>query len=188
MNYLDFVIENYIWFIVGGVVLIMVVIGYFAEKTNFGKPENKERPKKHKEEAKSKKGKKREETVDVVSEIPETIAEEEIPEQTILEEPMENLENVDIEAPMSNEDVIEEPMADLENVDIEETIGTEVDQTEAVSEEIPEDLYAGLDGTPNAYKPTEEESNPIDMDLPNIDALKEDLEEAPADDDDIWRF
>lgn len=34
---MDFVIDNYLWFIIGGIVLIMIIIGYFAEKTNFGK-------------------------------------------------------------------------------------------------------------------------------------------------------
>ena len=34
---MDFIIDNYVWFIVGGVVLLMIIIGYFAEKTNFGK-------------------------------------------------------------------------------------------------------------------------------------------------------
>ena len=34
---MDFVIENYLWFAIGAVVLLMIIIGYFAEKTNFGK-------------------------------------------------------------------------------------------------------------------------------------------------------
>lgn len=34
---MDFVINNYLWFIIGAVVLLMIIIGYFAEKTNFGK-------------------------------------------------------------------------------------------------------------------------------------------------------
>ena len=34
---MDFVMDNYLWFIVGGIALLMIVIGYFAEKTDFGK-------------------------------------------------------------------------------------------------------------------------------------------------------
>ena len=34
---MDFVVDNYLWFIIGGIVVLMIIIGYFAEKTNFGK-------------------------------------------------------------------------------------------------------------------------------------------------------
>ena len=37
MDFMTFVTENYLWFIVGGIVILMIVIGYFAEKTNFGR-------------------------------------------------------------------------------------------------------------------------------------------------------
>lgn len=46
---MDFVINNYLWFIIGAVVLLMIIIGYFAEKTNFGKiPLNTNKGKKEK--------------------------------------------------------------------------------------------------------------------------------------------
>jgi len=34
---MDFIIDNLVWFIAGGVVILMTIIGYFAEKTDFGK-------------------------------------------------------------------------------------------------------------------------------------------------------
>lgn len=37
MDFMNFVTENYLWFIVGGIVILMIIIGYFAEKTNFGR-------------------------------------------------------------------------------------------------------------------------------------------------------
>ena len=46
---MDFVINNYLWFVIGAVVLLMIIIGYFAEKTNFGKiPLNTRKEKKEK--------------------------------------------------------------------------------------------------------------------------------------------
>ena len=33
---MDFLLENYIWFIIGFIVILMIVIGYLAEKTQFG--------------------------------------------------------------------------------------------------------------------------------------------------------
>lgn len=47
---MDFVIDNYLWFIIGGIVILMIIIGYFAEKTDFGKKPL--RDKKPKEEIK----------------------------------------------------------------------------------------------------------------------------------------
>lgn len=32
-----FIVDNYIWFIISGFVFLMITIGYYAEKTNFGK-------------------------------------------------------------------------------------------------------------------------------------------------------
>lgn len=37
---MEFIRDNYIWFIVGGVILIMAVIGYIADKTDFGRKRN----------------------------------------------------------------------------------------------------------------------------------------------------
>ena len=34
---MDFITDNYIWFIVGGVVILMAIIGYIADKTDFGR-------------------------------------------------------------------------------------------------------------------------------------------------------
>lgn len=48
---MDFIIDNYIWFIVVGIIIIMAVIGYIADKTDFGRKlsiQKEERPKKEK--------------------------------------------------------------------------------------------------------------------------------------------
>ena len=45
---MDFIVDNYVWFIVGGVIILMAVIGYIADKTDFGRNVNKEKPKKEK--------------------------------------------------------------------------------------------------------------------------------------------
>lgn len=34
---MSFIVDNYVWFIIAGFVLLMITIGYYAEKTNFGK-------------------------------------------------------------------------------------------------------------------------------------------------------
>ncbi len=159
MEYLDFVIENYVWFLVGGIVLLMTLIGYFAEKTQFGKK-------------KSKKQEKIVEKAPVKSvKIPSV---QEQPEELLFEQDMP-VQDAEVEM------VEEEPMEDLDAIEIQEP-----EEKEEIEEEIPEELYAGLDGTPNTYK-IGKEAEDLDMDLPNIEDLKTDIDDTNSDDD-IWRF
>ena len=37
--YVDFFVDNWPWFLLGGIVLLMTLIGYIAEKTDFGRKE-----------------------------------------------------------------------------------------------------------------------------------------------------
>lgn len=60
---MEFIADNYIWFIVGGIVLLMTFIGYIAEKTDFGKQKfasktHEPKPKKEKKIKDNKKTKK----------------------------------------------------------------------------------------------------------------------------------
>lgn len=159
MDYLNFVTENYIWFLVGGIVLLMTLIGYYAEKTKFGK--------------KNKKEKVEEKTAPVKS--------------VVIPTAQEQLEEILFERDMPAQDVevetveeTEEPMEDLDEIEIQEPEET----TE--SEEIPEELYAGLDGTPNTYKEIEETED-LEMDLPDIEDLRTNIDDTSSDDD-MWRF
>lgn len=183
MDFIDFVIENYIWFIVGGLAVLMIIIGYFAEKTQFGKKPTE----KHSKEKEVKVSLPKEETVidDEIETIPHevekpVVSNEMDSEESDIEEPMASLDEVEIAEP-----TVEEPMADLEEEETDEsTQEHSVDSAETNSDEIPEDLYVGLDGTPNTYK-NNSSTNDFDTDLPNIDSLKDDTN---LDDDDIWKF
>lgn len=55
---MEFITENYIWFIVGGIIIVMAIIGYIAEKTDFGKKEKENIPKVKIEKVKKEKPKK----------------------------------------------------------------------------------------------------------------------------------
>ncbi len=50
---MDFIIDNYLWFGILGVVLLMALIGFLAEKTNFIKADNTSKPEKKKKEKKT---------------------------------------------------------------------------------------------------------------------------------------
>lgn len=72
---MDFVIENYIWFLIIGVVLVMALIGYIAEKTDFVKEK----------EPKEKKQKKSKKNVEEVAE--ETKAEPQVEQSEVAPQP-----------------------------------------------------------------------------------------------------
>lgn len=103
---MDFVIDNYLWFVVGAIVLLMIVIGYFAEKTNFGKE-----PLKSKKEATNIE-QPSEEKVDIVEEATENINADEmttIPEE--ISEPLKeevsdfNISEEDLNVPFGDQKV-----------------------------------------------------------------------------------
>ena len=115
---MDFIVDNYVWFIGGGIVLLMIIIGYIAEKTDFGR-----KPFSTKKANKEVKNEVKEETVEEVAETENT------------ESPVEGLTDfvvedgfADVEIP---EDVVEE-----DNV-VEPAEGT-VEETEipAIEEQI----------------------------------------------------
>lgn len=188
MEYLDFVIENYIWFLVGGIVLLMTIIGYIAEKTEFGKKTNNKKEKVSvKEEIKTPVVPVVEDAKEETRIVPE---EDKTVEDTVVEPALEESSLEDA----VQEDMKEEPMEDLDAIEIQEptVLEEEIESTtseETPEEEIPEELYAGLDGTPNLYKNESEESEEtFNMDLPDIDALKEESDTPNLEDDDIWKF
>lgn len=57
---MEFFQENYVWFIVGGIIILMAIIGYIADKNDFYREEVQKYPKpiKDKKEKKNKKEKK----------------------------------------------------------------------------------------------------------------------------------
>lgn len=34
---MDFIVDNYLWFVIGAIVVLMLIIGFIAEKTDFGR-------------------------------------------------------------------------------------------------------------------------------------------------------
>lgn len=199
---MEFIIENYIWFIIGGIVILMTIIGYIADKTNFTKKEENKEKIKH-----SKKNK-----VEKIEELPKQEPVKETSEIDLMEdfnmdtepafetdEPKvddEILNNV-VESSQELDEVVEstkEEPVELEKTEINDEAEEVLSETlEKIDEEpkediIEEDLYVGLDGTPNAYKETlEEDSENLEIELPSISSLDSELREE-TDEDDVWKF
>jgi len=137
---MQFVFDNYIWFLVGGIIILMVVIGYIAEKTDFGhkeikKVENK-KDKKEKDVKKLKKSnlklndvvynEKKDEKVEVVDVEDKNNIEEDLTvplnttkDETVVEDVVNNL-NEDLTVPL-NPDKVENQEVTLEG-NIEEDL------------------------------------------------------------------
>lgn len=146
---MDFIVDNYFWFIVGGIVLLMIIIGYIAEKTDFGRKPFKEKKDDNKESNIT-----NEEPVETIEngENPVIIPETDELDEFMMEDGLTDVElkeNVDIPeqfAEENSEEVAlendaEEPMADLDIPEIatnEEEVAPET--SDIVEEVITEDL------------------------------------------------
>ena len=102
---MDFFYDNYVWFIVIGVILFMALIGFIAEKTDFGR---KQFEKKVKKEPKSKKTKIKKEPKKPVEEI---IVENSV-EESKIDTPVV-IDDKDWMQPLENEEII--PENNIEN-------------------------------------------------------------------------
>lgn len=206
MEYImEYIAENYIWFIIIGIVILMIIIGYIADKTNFTKKEE------NREKIKSSKKKKKEknEEFETFEEIPEennTVENKDVLEEILVEDlPQEEVAelnaiedfNIDVSKPQF-EMGVPEVLGDEVSLKKEETepLFKEEDtvenfdeiNVEKENEEVEEDLYVGLDGTPNAYKEAQNDTEEdLEIDLPSISSLDKELKEE-TDEDDVWKF
>ncbi|MBE6144703.1 MAG: hypothetical protein E7169_03920 [Firmicutes bacterium] len=201
---MEFFVENWIWFLVAGVVILMTLIGYIAEKTDFGRKDipKKEKVKKVKEEVIENDEL---EEVQVKPEVQISLAtdsiledsdvsfEEKIEEPSVddykIEEVPEELKvpfgDVSFEEKIegTSEDMdtqfegltFDEPIESMTDV-LEENNNSESFVSEVVSEEPVEELSF------------EKVSEP-EIELPDLDSIvSEEVSDDDDDDDDVWKF
>lgn len=205
---MNFIEENYLWFIIGGIVLVMIVIGYIAEKTDFGhkKIEKQEKPKENKlkleTEKKPPKDLKNVKLGDIVykdainkagGEILETKVES---INDILTEPIkeeiknDSLSKEEIDAlsvPIGEvaSDIKNEPIGDVLDEPIKEEIkdlSVPIGEETVVSEEKKQDVADETDTTTDESKPNDN----IWEDKPIMETKKEATNVESE--EDIWKF
>lgn len=157
---MDFVVDNYLWFIIGGIVVLMIIIGYFAEKTNFGKQPLRKKKSENVEKEID------EQATQDVSEVEASVSLEEKGINDILEQ--------------TNNEYIEDSISE-EQVGLDEVI---VDEPQQV-QELPEVTFPEEDlnvpfgeeeaETKKKKKNNKEEETPV-------------LEESEDNEDDVWKF
>lgn len=218
MDIMEFLETNYVWIIVVAVILIMTVIGFIADKHDFGKKEKKNKEKTVKN------------TVEPVQE--ENIVTENFDQNfngfamesnplDSFEMPVEPTNEFENNFASSVEEVKEEPnfletqeenqnedlytsFGDMDNSFVEETsVEQENSNGGIVNEEQPVEMFPKMETTvepvqesvlteelpeEQLYETIEEEpKETLEMELPSIDTLNEEIAEV-QEDEDVWKF
>ena len=184
---MQFIVDNYIWFIVGGVVLLMAIIGFFADRTDFGRKEFQKRLKEPKEKNKdskketSKKGKVEEVTKE---EVPIRIPDDALVDDVVNEE-NDNLITEDLFQVLPTE-TTHESIA-IDNNDLYKPLQSD----EQVNHE---DLYQPLQSdeqvsySNDLFKPLEDTSESTSNETDNNFVQSDDLNNTVDSEEDIWKF
>ena len=199
---MQFIVDNYIWFIVGGVVLLMAIIGYFADRTNFGRKEFQKRLKEPKEKNKdskketSKKGKVEEV---IKEEVPIRIPDDALVDDVVNEE-NDNLITEDLFQVLPTETTHEsiaidnndlyKPLQSDEQVNHED-LYKPLQSDEQVNHE---DLYQPLQSdeqvsySNDLFKPLEDTSESTSNETDNNFVQSDDMNNTVDSEEDIWKF
>ena len=212
---MEFFVDNWLWFLVAGIVILMTIIGYIAEKTDFGRKDmpKVEKPKKEKKDKKKESKAKQPLTEVLEVEEPKPEVQMSLATDSILEEPfvqeestdVENFEDLNVsfgdvsfEQPTSQEELASEPVLELTNSNKDELFTEPVIQPEITTEETLEDLNVPF-GDVSFEQPTSqieevveaeptEELNLDDVSMPNIELPDLDAIVTEEDTDDVWKF
>jgi len=200
---MEFYVDNWPWFLGGAIIILMALIGYIAEKTDFGRKDMIRQEKVKKQPKENKKEKQDEKTEEVV-EIEEPRAEVQmaLATDTFLENPIEE----DLNAPFGDEDtnqehldiITEQPVEELDELNFEE-IFIEPNEQEDVNTNITEDLNAPFGDVTfdKPFVPVEEvvvqeptdkinldDVNELNVELPDLDTIVTEEDDS----DDVWKF
>lgn len=216
MDFNTFLLENYVWIIVGVIIVVMTIIGYIADKTDFGN--KKEKPVKKQKESNIEKIEEPvlEETADASAFEEEKIDEDPEIDYTQEISPVAPLDDFEMpeESGIEQENISEEPSSLEEPVVLDDNMNEELQQEdnnisfdEAVSEEMPdsieEEVSEPVDNVFEEIKEDEnselnsdeqsdintEESESLNeqFELPNIDKLNEEIADVEQEED-VWKF
>lgn len=175
---MEFFVENWLWFLVGGIVILMTIIGYIAEKTDFGRKDIQKKEKK-KEKTEVLESEIKEESEPVVEKEVEPDVQIALATDSILEEP-ELLEPELQSDNSSTEEIPEELKVPFGDVSFDEPIDNMTDKfnsidpfvDEVVEEEPQEEVKAETIETP-------------EIELPDLESI---VSDSNDEDDDVWKF
>ena len=189
---MEFFVDNWFWFLLGGTVVLMTLIGYIAEKTDFGRKDMQktEKPKK------VKKSKKTKEQVEENYEEPKAEVQIALATDAILDEdnvqPIEQVEEFSGFQDISNEETSNDenidfaPESQVENLEVPQNL--EYNDTAAESLEtlnVPIEDVVFTEPT-EIVEPSLNYTDTIvpNIDLPDLDSIVTGQDDA----DDVWKF
>lgn len=198
---MDFITDNYIWFIVGGVVILMAIIGYIADKTDFGRKWKTEKVvEKKKKKNKESKPTKIEVDAKGINELSQDVAEKnfknsenEVNNDVTFTPPLTDdvqptVNDQQFTAPIANETVDQSLFAPLteqsdQAVNNDTTTNdNSVAQNDTVSEVVNEEPQNSEDNQ------VEELQNINPTNLPETTEETKNNNEPVSEDEDIWKF
>ena len=204
---LDFLSENYVWLIVIGVFILMIIIGYFADKNQ--NKEKKPKLKDHVDELDNQENETNDVKIDEWEETPVPKEEDEIIEVKGLDnsfdswdDNMEGANETSAEESVNEDNATDESEANEESSEVvESAVDESSDIEEPAIKDNSEMVESAIDEPSETEKPITdtvesaeekpiEEANPIEdleITLPNIDTLNEEIKDV-VDAEDVWKF
>ena len=172
---INLVVTNYIWFLVGAIIILLAIIGRYADKSNFGRGDV---------------SKDEEKTEDPLETVEDKTLEELMDESKDAE--VEDTQSVETEDVQQEEVVAEQPIDDNVNLNSEQILSDEnikkldeefdsvIPQSKIVNEGLLEEIdELSFDKSKNLGI----------MDIPDVDDLDlPDIKDLSSSDDDIWKF
>lgn len=168
---IEYISVNYTWILAGIILILLAIIGRYAEATNFGSKELEEKKKKQKKE----------EVEQIEEQQPEEVQPKEEPEEAEKEE-------VKVEEPQQNEqEVVEEATNEKRSKELEQKLDSldkEFDSFIPKKDLISGDLLNEIDSL--SLDKTQKISLTDIPDLDDVELPK--IKDLTKKDDDIWKF
>ncbi len=182
---MDFIMDNYIWFILGGIIIIMAIIGYIADKTNFGRDKIEQAPKIKKEKVKKNNQPEKIEIEDKgIGDLTQSLSETNKDE--------ENQVNVseDLYAPLGEEPTTVEDSMDFVDQDLYKPLPDKVEavmsDTNDTTLEPTEDIVP--EETVDSNEIVNDTVEPVVINEPNEPVVINEPNEPVSSEEDIWKF
>lgn len=199
---MDFIADNYIWAIIIVIVVLMAIVGYIADKTDFGRKEfakrvTPDKPKKEKTKKEKAKKAKKSEVVEELPVVSDESLNNEVLDNVTEQEPSSNdlsfdsivsddlVQNQSVDVPGLEEDI------QLENVnsfDLNNDSTMDFNNGSEENEAIDQSLFEPLPSIDQVF------STPVGEEVSDSENSGESLSEAVnqesevESDDDIWKF
>lgn len=188
---IEFVTENYVWVIVAGIVILMAVIGYIADKTDFGRNKFESEPEEKKEKVKPEKIVKEKVKKEKVKK--EKNKKEKVVEELPIIEPntLESVNNETFEQPIYTE--TQQDFQTEENTYVDdngEFTTNNLNQEIETEQTVDQSLFEPLPSIDQVFSDQPVEGNSVDVTSEpiSVDLTSEVQNSEVESDDDIWKF